>query len=81
MSTPPCNACRCHCDHAAFEPCGGISLTNHSAGDGRWYHTGFTHWWWVGVLDPTPLKLSGFYRAVLILGVFDVVGRVFIASC
>ncbi|MEL0306821.1 MAG: dicarboxylate/amino acid:cation symporter [Halieaceae bacterium] len=35
--------------------------------------------WWVGVLDPAS-ELSGFLQDVLILGVFDVVGRVFIAS-
>lgn len=35
--------------------------------------------WWVGVLDPTS-DLSRFLQDVLILGVFDVVGRVFIAS-
>jgi len=35
--------------------------------------------WWVGMLDPGS-ELSGFLQDVLILGVFDVVGRVFIAS-
>ena len=35
--------------------------------------------WWVGVLDPAS-DLRIFIEDVLILGVFDVVGRVFIAS-